>query len=394
MKFLFLLNMDITQQGPSVHLINDIIIKAAKDPENEITIIAKKIDMVQSNTVLDMIDNVKILTVQSDSKKQSFFKRYINDFLYAKKCAKIYKNMKFDSVFLQSCNTALFHIALLKRYLRAKVLFNVQDIFPENLKYINKMPFEKITYPVFSYLQKKAYQKADSVVTISEDMADVIRNKVKDKETVSVIHNWGYSDEVTEINREDNPFYKENIFDKEKFNVVYAGNIGLMQNVEVVVKAAKKLKANSNIHFYIVGGGQKKSFIEKYVIENSLANVTLLPMQSEDKAPYIYSAADVNVIPLAPEIIKTALPSKTPACLASGKALIACIEKDSELAGLLDKTDGCFVASNTDETELAEKIEALSLSNNLFFGNREEALQIFSSKTNSEKYVEILECNM
>ena len=382
--------MDITQQGPSVHLINDIITKAAEDPENEITIIAKKIDMVQSNTVLDTIDNVKIFRVQSDSKKQSFFKRYINDFLYAKKCAKVYKNMELDSVFLQSCNTALFHIALLKRYLRAKVLFNVQDIFPENLKYINKMPFAGITYPIFSFLQKQAYKRADFVVTISEDMADVIKNKVKDKEKVSVIHNWGYSDEITETKREDNPFYKENIFDKEKFNVVYAGNIGLMQNVEIVVKAAKRMKLNDKIHFYIIGDGQKKSFIEQYVIENGLDNVTLLPMQSEDKAPYIYSAADVNVIPLAPEIIKTALPSKTPACLASGKALIACIEKDSELAKIMNQTEGCFVAGNTDETELAEKIEELSLSNNLFFGNRAKTLQIFSRKTNPELYVKEL----
>ena len=43
-------------------------------------------------------------------------------------------------------------------------------------------------------------------------MADVIKNKVKDKENVSVIHNWGYSEEITETKREDNPFYKENIF--------------------------------------------------------------------------------------------------------------------------------------------------------------------------------------
>lgn len=382
--------MDITQQGPSVHLINDIITKAAEEPENKITIIAKKISTVQAKNILNTKDNIRICSVQSDSKKQSFFKRYINDFLYAKKCAKIYKNMEFDSVFLQSCNTALFHIALLKRYLRAKVLFNVQDIFPENLKYINKMPFERITYPVLSYLQKKAYQKADYVVTISEDMAEVIRAKVKDKTKVSVIHNWGYSDEITETKREDNPFYKENIFDKEKFNVVYAGNIGLMQNVEIVAKAAKRMKLNDKIHFYIIGDGQKKSFIEQYVVENGLDNVTLLPMQSEDKAQHIYSAADVNVIPLAPDIIKTALPSKTPACLASGKALIACIEKDSELARLLDKTDGCFVASNTDETELAEKIEELSFSNNLFFENRAETMRIFSSENNPEKYVEKL----
>ena len=73
-----------------------------------------------------------------------------------------------------------------------------------------------------------------------DDMKDFIVTKGVDDQKIEVIYNWGYSDEVVNIPWEQNKFVQK--YDLEKdFYAVYAGNIGKMQNVELIVRAAKKM---------------------------------------------------------------------------------------------------------------------------------------------------------
>jgi glycosyltransferase involved in cell wall biosynthesis len=159
------------------------------------------------------------------------------------------------------------------------------------------------------------------------------------------------------INSKDNKFIDRYNVDLDKYNIVYAGNIGHFQNVELLVKAAKILSNDTRIHFHIIGDGNRRDSIEKLINKENLANISLYPLQPRVIAPDVYSFGDVNVITLKKGVIETALPSKIPIVLACRKPIIGCFDKESHFAKLLESCDKTAICSPDDEKELAETIE-------------------------------------
>ena len=392
MKILFVLNIDLGLPGPSVHIFKDLVL-AILGKGHEVTIIAK--DYGQAGIYAEkFVSSIRlnIIPITVKFEKADWLKRFYFDVNYAKKCMKIYRQMCPDVVFLQSCNTAYYHVKYLRKHLKTKIVFNVQDVFPYNAMYAKNLPITYISFPILSNMQRYAYRRVDEIVTISEDMATLLRNDNIRNTPVSVIHNWGYQDGCGVINDSENILIKKYNIKSDAFRVVYAGNIGSVQNVEIIINAAIQLKNEHRIAFYLIGDGVNRKRLKETVQKENLQNVHFIPMQDESNARYIYSMADVNVIPLAKGVIKTALPSKTASCLSYGRCVIGCIEAESELGRILEETDGCYVVSNEDENELVQIILKLSkLPLRQGHITRESAMTVFSKTNNVSKYVEKVE---
>ena len=93
-----------------------------------------------------------------------------------------------------------------------------------------------------------------------------------------------------------------NLFDelglsRNKFYVTYAGNIGVMQGVEVIVHAATLLKNESGIEFVIFGNGSEERKIMQMIEDSELANIHLFPLLPMERISEVYSLGDVSVIP-------------------------------------------------------------------------------------------------
>ena len=230
------------------------------------------------------------------------------------------------------------------------------------------------------------------MICISHDMKEFIKLKGISEKKINVIYNWGYSDETVDIPWSENLFVKKYNLSRDKFYAIYAGNIGRMQNVELVIRAAEKLKANANIRFLIIGGGADKENIEKEIKEKNLSNVTMLPLQDSKLATSIYSAAGVNIIPLVPGGIKTALPSKTGVCLSCGRPVIFCFDKQSAFDKICEKYKSGNCVSSINENELAQAIvsyskEAIKKNQGALYMYKD----LFVRTDNIKKYVDILE---
>lgn len=394
MRILFLLSIDIFSPGPSVHLLKDIIHETLARGY-DVDIISKDNGNSKNNTLGADEARIGIYKIKFEENKNNWFKRYLGELQYLVQCSKLFKNLDYDVVFLQSCNVAYFAVKLIKKYLNTKILYNVQDIFPHNLKLSGNLPLQPILFPIFSYLQRRAYIQSDELITISRDMKELLEVETKWKTPISVVYNWGYQDKTCIIPDSENIFIKKCVNEynlrKDVCNIVYAGNIGVVQNVELILSAAKAIKDNNGCHFWFIGEGARKRNIVNEAETYNLENVSFLSFQDESLASYIYSMADINIIPLQKGVIRTALPSKTPACLASGRSIIACIEKDSELADILRATDGCFVVDNSNEKELIDTIIFLSTKGRLLYEHRDIALRQFSVEIGPQKYVDIIE---
>lgn len=151
-----------------------------------------------------------------------------------------------------------------------------------------------------------------------------------------MIYNWGH-EELKAHSEQDNVFLKKYPKKPEEFRVVYAGNLGKMQNVELILETAASMKDDAGVSFYIVGGGVNEEKLKTFAKEKELNNVTFVGMQPPEEVADLYAAADVNVIPLQKGLIYAALPSKTADCLIACKPIITCVDDESEFAKLVKK---------------------------------------------------------
>ena len=235
-----------------------------------------------------------------------------------------------------------------------RVVAMLQDVWPDNAVQSGLISENGLLYRYFEAWQRYVYKKADRIICISDDMKDFIASKGIDEKKIEVIYNWGYSDETVNIPWEDNKFVKKYNLKKD-FYAVYAGNIGKMQNVDLIVRAAKKMPETK---FLIIGDGAKREEIEKSVAD--LTNVVMLPLQPPELAEHIYSMAGVNIIPLVEGGPKTAMPSKTGVVLSCGRPVIFCFGAGTRFAELVEKYSAGTSVSAKDEDELVNAIKAVT----------------------------------
>lgn len=318
--------------------------------------------------------------------KSNFIGRYLVELRYVWKCRKYLKqNKDADAVFNQSSTVAGFMAFAVKHIMpKARLSYNVQDIFPENALYIGSV--KGIIYKILSAEQRYAYRHADQIITISEDMKELLIEKGADSQKTEVVYNWSYTDSLYRY--EDVCSEKiAKFLSTGKFNVVYAGNIGAMQNVDVVVETAKLMQDEEDVHFHIFGDGMYKERLQHEA--EGLSNISFWPMQPSELAPSIYAMADVNVIPLAPNIYRTALPSKTATCIACQKPIIFCIGKDSTFGKKLEDQEGYYLVNSSDSDELRDAI--LKIENlHPYINSSTLYKEMFAKTENSKKYSELI----
>lgn len=390
MKVLMWLSIGLDRRTPSEHILTAIVEALYK--EGHTVHILQKSTGGDKPTLPERMAQLGVTTTcveQKPAGKSNFVGRYLADVQYVLKCWKHLKTLEFERVFMQSSNVAGIQTALLRKFHRnVPLTFNVQDIFPENAMYSHTMKKGSLPYKVLSGIQKKAYRDVDRIITISEDMKDQLMELGIDGAKISVIYNWSYQDEVYDPEKTTSETV-DRLMHGDAFKVVYAGNIGLMQNVEIVIEAAAALKSAQDIMFYIFGSGLYRKKLEAKAEELGLKNVTFHDMLSAELAPALYCKADVNIIPLAENIYRTALPSKTATCLACQKPIILAIGKQSRFAMEVQKeTGGCIVDSG-DVDALVNGIS--DIHNNCIQYNSENYFkQSFLIGRNSENYANII----
>lgn len=327
-------------QYSDYHIMRDIIL-GLLERGHEVNLIQKQyLDLPQYPQQFDKYfgKQLQVHNIKFEKKAKADLKaRYLADLSYYRQACKWMKKNKPDKVFLQSCNTAFFTVFYAKHILKCPLLYNEQDIFPENAYFAGILSESSMIYKVAHALQKYAYKNATALSTISDDMKSTIVTRYGiPEDKVQVIYNWGH-EELKAHSEQDNVFLRKYPKKPGEFRVVYAGNLGKMQNVELILETAALMKDDAGVSFYIVGGGVNEEKLKTFAKEKELNNVTFVGMQPPEEVADLYAAADVNVIPLQKGLIYAALPSKTADCLIAGKPIVTCVNKESKFAELANQ---------------------------------------------------------
>ena len=160
-----------------------------------------------------------------------------------------------------------------------------------------------------------------------------------------MIYNWVDEQAVININRSDNRLIKKYNLDPEKFYITYSGNIGLTQNMDLLIRVAEELKEYKKIHFVLIGDGAYKHEVEKIIKERAIENITLLPFQPYEDISHVFSLGNVGLVISKPGVGANSVPSKTWSILSAGRPVLANFDPNELKDIINDNHCGIFTAA-------------------------------------------------
>jgi len=236
---------------------------------------------------------------------------------------------------------------------RTPFVYNVQEIYPDiavSLGILKSRPLIRI----LGWVERFIYDRADAVVVISDSFRNRLLGKGVPAAKLHVIPNF-VDAEFIQPRERHNSFSREHGLD-ERFVVLYAGNVGLTQDFETIIGAARALGDLPEILFLIVGNGARRDWLATQIAEGGLQNVRLLPYQPHGVVPDLYASSDVGLVPLRQGTAQSTFPSKIYTVMAAGRPTIVAADPDSELACIVDQAQCGVAVLPGDPVKLAEAV--------------------------------------
>ena len=173
---------------------------------------------------------------------------------------------------------------------KAKLIFEVRDIWPLSLIEIGG--FSKLNPLVlfFGWFEKFAYKKADKVISLLPNAKPHMVSRGMEKDKFVHIPNGFNVEEMKKSKELDQSI--SNLIPKNKFIVGYTGSLGASNAMEYLIEASNLLENNENIHFVILGKGQH---LEK-LKNNAKNNVSFLGQIDKSQIQSAISFFDVCYI--------------------------------------------------------------------------------------------------
>jgi len=216
----------------------------------------------------------------------------------------------------------------LGRLKRCKVVYNVQEIYPDVLG-----KDSGLVYRVLSRMERKIYAKSDAVTTIDQVFHDTIAGRFKDPSRLHVIPNFV-----------DTDLYRPGVghagLDHRLFpetssvRVLYAGNIGFAQDWEPLVELARVTR-DVAVEYFVVGEGVRRGYLLEAKQSFQLDNLHILPYQPRELMPQILDYSDVQFIFMHPEMDMQGFPSKVYTVMACGRPLLVCSGEGTPIVNFL-----------------------------------------------------------
>lgn len=241
-----------------------------------------------------------------------------------------------------------------KKFFDQKFHLLIYDIYPDALVNFGYIKKDSFIYNIWAKINKKQFTEAKTVFTISENMSQTISQYASVVDPI-VVHNWVDTSFIKPIEKSENWFVDKYSL-KDKFVVMYSGNLGQTHDLESLIEAANLLKEEKKIQFLIIGEGAKKALLMKMIEGYQLENVLVLPFQEPEVIPFSMTAADIGVVTLGVGAETLSVPSKTYYMLGAGNCILAIAAKQSELGNLIETYDCGSIFNPGDVTAITDFI--------------------------------------
>jgi len=246
---------------------------------------------------------------------------------------------------------------LAARRARARFVFLCEDIFPEVASLLED--FQNTTVNrTLDRINRYLLSQADAVVALGERMKRrLVEEKGAAPSRVHVIHNWADCQAITP-GPKDNAFARANGL-ADRFVLMHSGNVGLSQNLDLLVEAAARLQSRDGLVIAVVGDGARRQTLQEQASRRGLANIRFFPYQPKELLHESFAAADAFLVSLKPGLEGYIVPSKLYGILASGRPFVAAVDPSCEAAMIAREHQCGTVAVPGDVDALVAAIAAL-----------------------------------
>jgi glycosyltransferase involved in cell wall biosynthesis len=289
----------------------------------------------------EVLNGVKVHRCYTIGRKHGTVYRFLNYYSYAFSSTNYVKKLKekYDVVFVNQLSPVMMANAAIayKKKHRTRIVLYCLDLWPESLV-AGGIRRNSTIYQFFHKVSKKIYQQADKILITSKSFADY------------------FEKEFGITNTEYLPQYAEAIFtpeqcQKEKneyIDLMFAGNIGTVQSVETIIKAAKLTQDIPNLRWHIVGDGSELESLQ--TMAKGMRQVIFHGRKPLDEMPKYYAMADAMLVTMQKDpVLSLTLPGKVQTYMAAGKPILGAIDGETSLVIAAAECGICGEAEDAEE---------------------------------------------
>ena len=340
------------------------------------------------NVKSEIINGVNVERVNLVARKKSRFsiiQNYLSFWSNSKKWIRKCKE-NFDVVYSMSLSPVTILAAgnLYKKKHNVPHIVHCVDLWPESVLVTNAVNKRTLVYKILYKWSRDLYSKADEVLLGSPSFEEYFKEVLK----LSYIP-YKFVPQPSLVEKSDAlPF----AFDKEYFNILYCGNLGRIQLIEMIPEAMKELK-DTKVKFHIIGMGPKTDLLKEKIKAYGLEDTVIYhgPIPAAKAAGYFKSADALYVSLNKNGYVGKTIPNKLQMCMTFAKPIIAMLDGDGKEALL--KADGGLICEQSPESLITgiKAMMALSPSerkrlgnNNLTYYNSNYSLENVSKSIEKE----------
>ncbi|MGC4107100.1 MAG: glycosyltransferase [Thermomicrobiales bacterium] len=199
-------------------------------------------------------------------------------------------------------------------------------------------------------------RQAAAIGVVATGFRDRLISLGVSEDRIHLTRNWSHIDQPN-LRRDD--VRAQLGLPHDRFIALHAGNMGLKQGLDHVIRTARLAKALSNEYlFVLMGDGNQRQRLQAEAA--GLDNVRFIDPQREELFPSILAASDALLLNQLPTVTDMSLPSKLTSYFSVGRPVVAAVSRQSEAASVILESGGGTLVSPTDPMELLDELHALA----------------------------------
>ena len=235
------------------------------------------------------------------------------------------------------------------------LVFNIQDIFPDAAAQTGAITNKQILSAA-RWFERLSYERSDAVVLLSEDLKQNVAAKLSTKfhNRLHVIPNFVDTSAIVPGDRMTS--YRRDLGIDDRVIVMYAGNVGFSQSLELVLAAARSMP---HIAFVINGDGAARKSLQDEVRATDIDNVYFADYQPIERLSEVLASGDIHVVPLKTGLASVSVPSKMYSILSAGRPVVAAIDAGTEIPRTLAESGAGIAVAPDNEAEFISALQIL-----------------------------------
>ena len=342
--------------------------------------------------IKDGVDIIRLPIIPRGKKSIMLILNYLS-FVISGFFWSIFTRKKFDKVFIYEVSPMFQALPGIWYSKRKKIdsYIYVMDLWPESVQLVTNIKNKTILKSINKVVDY-IYKNCKKIFTSSESFIENINKRGQEREKLIF---WPqYAEEFYIPLKKEEHLIKE--MDTKDFKIVFAGNIGYAQGLDIIIDTAKILKTkNIKVKFYLIGDGRAKEDLVKLVDEYKLQDyIKFIDKKPAEKIPEYYANADMAFITLKKNLISDEiLPAKLQSYFACGVPILG--SADGEIKNVIEKSKAGFCVESGKPEKLAEQIEkCIQLTDKEFEELKYNSRKFFEENYEKHKLLDILEKEM